>query len=262
MKQFEQSIQDLYQQLSFPQLAYVGQKIFKNLFYQDQQISKLVQKLIQDNVEAFYLLFNITTDNCHIAPVQTDEVEYLEIQVLHIQLRNQLPQSKLTSLFEALHKAIPYPLIIIATHKQQIQFSLAEKRINQAERAHEKLVLQENVSSDWIVLTDLSEIEKEFIDHIRFNKLSRQNMLVLYKGFIKAVTALNLANKTGRYQWLTTDEALVQQRQRLQEIQNLEKMIVELTTKMNKEVQFNSRVGLSIRIKKLNNDLSVLSRTE
>ena len=219
--------------------------------------------MIQEQIEAFYLLFNITTDNCHIAPFQTSEVEYVELQLLHVQLRSKyLSKTQLQALAESIHKAIPYPLILVFEFQQQIQFSLAEKRINQLEQAHDKLVLQDVVQSGWIDLSAITDIEDRFFEHITFNRLSRQNMMVLYKDIVRAIIALNMARKTGEFQWLDTDEAQQEQHKRLIQIQSVEKQITELTNKMNKESQFNLRVEMSMQIKQLKQELSRLSNKE
>jgi len=86
--------------------------------------------------------------NCHGGGTQADEYrrarlkddvrEYLEIAVLTVVLR---PAAKPPRLIELIHRAIPYPLVLIAEHGGAASFSLAHKRWSQGEA--EKIVIED-----------------------------------------------------------------------------------------------------------------------
>src|SRR5262249_32455462 len=56
--------------------------------------------------------------------------EYLEIAVLSLDLR---PAAKSKRLTELVHRAVPYPVVLVSEQQSKISFSLAHKRWSQGE---------------------------------------------------------------------------------------------------------------------------------
>ena len=72
-------------------------------------------------------------------PVFRDDVrEYLEIAVLTVVLRAAAKPTRLT---ELIHRAIPYPVVLVAAHGGTVSLSLAHKRWSQGETG--KVVIEE-----------------------------------------------------------------------------------------------------------------------
>ena len=72
-------------------------------------------------------------------PVFRDDVrEYLEIAVLSVELR---PVAKPPRLTELIHRAVPYPVVLVTAHGETVSLSLAHKRWSQGEA--NKVVIEE-----------------------------------------------------------------------------------------------------------------------
>lgn len=162
-----------------------------------------------------------------------------------------------------MHKAIPYPLVLIVSAGKQSQLSLAEKQINQAKAESDKLVVNELIQSDWLNLQSPTTIESDFFNSLQFSQLNHSNLFKLYQSLIQRLTALLIATQTGQFKLNNThenqaQEQLDQQRQQLKLMQKLDKEISELKGKIASTPQFSEKVELNIKLQQLTKQLQSL----
>src|ERR1035438_4021803 len=97
--------------LAIPNEALVDQRVPKKLLLDQGAPTAADKRQIQDGIEEMVWVAALKPTNIAV-PAFRDEVrEYLEIAVLAITLR---PAAKPTRLIELIHRAIPYPLILVA----------------------------------------------------------------------------------------------------------------------------------------------------
>jgi hypothetical protein len=116
--------------LALPPDARVDQRVPKKLLLEQGAPTAADKRQIQEGLEELFWVAALKPTNIAV-PAFRDEVrEYLEIAVLTVTLRSA---AKPTRLIELIHRAIPYPVILVAAHGDAVTLSLAHKRWSQGE---------------------------------------------------------------------------------------------------------------------------------
>ena len=145
---------------------------------------------------------------------------------------------------------IPHLLIVFFVYGQNICINIAPKRINKADST--KLVVEENYFTEWIDMDMPTEQERAFIDTLSLKHHPFTDFYAFYNSYLDKIIAFNAAKYTGV---LRSTEV---SRELLDEIGTLETQIGELKNKIRKEVNFNDKVALNIKLKQLNTKLQSL----
>src|SRR5271165_3669041 len=180
--------------LALPADARVDQRVPKKLLLEQGAPTAADKRQIQDGIEEMVWVAALKPTNIAV-PAFRDEVrEYLEIAVLAITLR---PAAKPTRLIELIHRAIPYPLILVAAHGDSVSLSLAHKRWSQGETGR---VVIEDVQRTPSFLTDApTKEEAEFLTSVAVANLPNRDLFMLYQGWLDRVAALEAAKITGAF---------------------------------------------------------------
>jgi len=182
-------------------------------------------------------------------PEYRDEVrEYLEIAVLSVTLR---PDARAGRLAELIHRAVPYPLLLVTEQSDRLTLSLAHKRWSQGEAG--KVVLDDTVTSCDLIQHTATEA---FLKRLSLALQPKAHLLELYQGWINGVEALQAARITGRFELPTRSEAVCARREALAEYGHLMQRITSLRTQAERELQINRRVELNLEIKRLEAELA------
>lgn len=251
------------QLLNLPNHLLIHHKLTKKSFYELGNLTNTQHKLLQEHVASIELIAQLTPDKTNMAAVQTETLEYLEVAILQVELKSHqadsvLSNKQMQSLHLLFQKAIPYPLILLIHSAEQVQLSLAEKQINQADSSSEKLVLTEWLQTHWICTNNPNDIEQAFLESLDYAQLNHSNLFTFYQSLIQRITAFLLAQQTGYFelsQQNPSQEVLDQQRQKLQAILRLDKEISELKNKMTGTLQFNEKVQLNMQLQNLTKQL-------
>lgn len=122
--------------LALPPEARVDRRVPKKLLL--EQGAAADRRQIQDGIEELLWVAALKPTNIGV-PAFRDEVrEYLEIAVLTATLRAAARPARFT---ELIHRAIPYPVVLVTLHGGAVSLSLAHKRWSQGETG--KVVIQE-----------------------------------------------------------------------------------------------------------------------
>lgn len=265
----------LLEALQLPPALHLNQKLTKKSFYENGQLSASAQRLLQEQVETIMIQAHITPDNSNIPAYQTAQHEYLELFVIQVTLKNNphpdghktessLNSSQLKTLHELVHKAIAYPILLEIKADQQVQWSLAEKSVHQADSEHDKLIMNELIQTDWLDSGETTRLyalqgaggmclEQDFYNALRFDRQNQQNLYRLYQSLIHTFTRYQTARLTGATRLPTNQNSgaepdIAAQRAQLKHIQQLKKDIDELTNKLKTCAQFNEKVALNIKL--------------
>jgi hypothetical protein len=177
--------------------------------------------------------------------------EYLEIAVLTVTLRSA---AKPPRLIELIHRAIPYPLVLVAAHGDTVSLSLAHKRWSQGETG--KIVIEDvRRTAPFRPDTPTAE-EGSFLASLALSTLPHRDLFALYQGWLDRVAALEAAQITGVFAPPTSDHRAAALREGLDTFARLRREIAVLRAQTAKEKQLNRRVELNLKIQRLEAQLA------
>ncbi len=256
----------LYHKMALPNACHLGKRVHKKLFYENAQLNVTDRRAFAENIDSIIWQYTLKPSTIPIQPYEDSQREYVEIQVLQVNLRTLRFTKRIA---EVIHRAIPYPLMIAFVYQTLsdegilaeclCSLSLAPKRLSQAE--HGTIVVEEFLSTDWIDLTSLSAVEVEFLDNLALTYLPHTHLYAFYTALLDRVVALGYAKLTGRYRVESAVEEGHARKDRLAASHNLELQISEHREALAKETQFNRKVELNMKIKKLKQQLQKLLDT-
>lgn len=241
--------------LAIPADGRVDQRIPKKLLLEQGAPTAADKRLIQDGIEELSWVAALKPSTIGV-PAYRDEVrEYLEVAVLSATLR---PSAKGGRLAELIHRAIPYPLFLVASQAGSASVSLAPKRFSQAELA--QVVLEGEVTSVSLSLPPSKE-EASFLASLPIAAQPARNLFTMYQGWIDRIAALEAARLTGSFVLLDSPDRAAKRRAALEETVRLERERTILRSRAESETQMRRRVDLNIELKRLESTLAELARS-
>lgn len=237
--------------LGLPPRARVDVRIPKKLLVEQGAPTAADKRAIQEGIDEVQWLAACKPGNIGVASFADESREYLEIAVVGCAFR---PGAKSARLIELIHRAIPYPVLLVTTDDLGITLSVAHKR--HAEREADKVVIEHVVHAAGI-RPDLADgQEQEFLCSLALAKQPRRDLWTVYEGWLSRIEALNAARLSGTYA-PTDDEALTaRRREALEAYSHLTREVQGLRAKATREKQLNRRVDLNLEIKRLEAEIA------
>ena len=229
--------------LGIPEACLLDKPVYKRMFLDHAELDQTDRKALSEDVGRIRWQFTLKPDTINIAPFQDSEREYLEIALLSVELSNP---ARLNRIAAFMHRAIPYPLILAFEHAGKIAISVAEKRINQANKS--KLVLVDRWQTGWIDPNRPSAAERAFLEAIQLHRLPATNFFALYEAFQSQVIGLIASDRTGTFSSASIS-ASKEHATILSEIDGLEREIAELRTTLKREHQMGGKITLNGKIR-------------
>ncbi len=241
--------------LAIPPEALVEQRVPKKLLLEQGAPTGTDKRRIRDGIEEMTWVAALKPTNIGVPAFKDAVREYLEIAVLAVALR---PAAQATRLIELIHRAIPYPLVLIAENSEMVNLSLAHKRWSQAETG--KVVI-EQVRQVPLDPGTPSVDEAAFFASLAVSRLPARDLFALYAGLLDSMAALEASRITGRFVPPESTEQASAMREELDAHARLERDLAILRTKAHKEKQLNRRVELNLEIKRLEAELAATEKT-
>ena len=261
------SSEQLISALRLPTEASVGQRIPKKMLTDNLTsrgaATSADRKLLQEQIDEVTWVAALKPTNAGI-PVYQDEVRsYLELAVLSVRLRqgSQLDAKaakvspSVARLAELVHRAIPYPVLLVLDDGTRIYLSLVH--IRWAQKEADKAVLDgdliqgifvRNVSTATSVM-DAGTVNA-FINAMDLSKQPRTDLLTLYQGWMDTLSAWQAAAVTGRFECVSPQQATAR-RAALRRCHELDAQISSLRAAASKEKQMARQVAANLEIKAL-----------
>ncbi len=236
---------DLFSKLEIPDSCYLGKPVFKRLFYENTKLNTTDKKAFVNDIEKIEWAYTLKPETINISKYEDDKHEYLEVAIIQVRLKENFRYKRIAQIIQ---KAIPYPVVIVFRHDVSIALNLALKRINRADQ--NKIVAKEFFYTDWINLENPSSNEIKFIESLKIKSFSYNNFYEWYSDFVKRVVALNCAGLTNDFT-LDQNEDKKDRVQELQQIYSLQQEQGKFESVLKKETQFNRKMDLSMKIKKV-----------
>lgn len=238
-------IEHFYQKLAIPEPCHLGKRVFKKLFYENAALNAADKKAFTDDIDDIHWLYTLKPETINIGRFQDDEHDYSEIAILQVNLKDKKPYKRIA---QVIQRAIPYPLMIVFVDGSNLALSLADKRINRADR--EKITVTAFYETDWLDLANLTEAEQAFLDSCTITRFSYHNFFEFYGDLTARIIALLCAHLTGTFKLekaLSRDERL----ELLHQTRQTQHQLAELRSALKSENQFNRKVQLNMQIKQL-----------
>lgn len=245
---------DFIKKWSIPESCSVKKNIYKKYFYEKGDLKYYDKKIFISDIEKITWLYTLKEDTIPIKPYRNNELDYTEIAIIHVKLKKKNRYQRIADLMQ---RTIPYPLVIIFIQNNQILINVAHKRINKQD--NEKSTYEELLFTKWINLSNLKEVDKEFLSSIDINNYSYINFYKFYSDFVNRIIAFNVAVVTGDYK-LKNNNELSTSKKVLENIKKLKKEKKQLKSSLNRESQFNKRVDINMQIKKLDRKINHLTK--
>jgi Domain of unknown function (DUF4391) len=241
--------------LVIPADARVDQRVPKKLLVEQGAPTASDKRLIHDGIEELRWFAALKPSNIGV-PAYRDAVrEYVEIVVLGVTLRNQTRSTRLTELIQ---RAIPYPVLLVTSHADEIKLSLAHKRFSQGESGQTVLdgALTCSPSLGTIPGNSSAETDTAFLKSLPLADQPRVHLCALYQGWMECLEASQAARISGRFVLAPTMQAAADRRAALIEHDRIQREIANHRARAETETQINRRVELNLEIRRLEGELA------
>jgi len=233
---------DLITALALPPQALVNQRVPKKLLSDNAAATAADKRLIQDSIEDLIWVAALKPDTIGVTAYRDDDRDYLELAVLTLSLRCAATP-RLSAL---VHRAIPYPVLLIITPPGAATVTLSLAHIRWAQREADRTVLD----GDSVQVTvPANAIGAAFIQAMALPHQPRANLYALYQGWIDTASALQAAELTGQFSVSATPERAAQRWAALHQCQELKAQITQLRAQAGKEKQLPHQVALNLQIR-------------
>lgn len=229
--------------LALPPESRVDQRVPKKLLVEHGAPTAADKRQVQEAVDEIQWLAALKPTNVGIPEYRDEAREFLEIAVLTIVMR---PNAKVPRLTELVHRAIPYPVLLVAAHQEILTLSLAQKRFSQNETG--KVVIEESV-----VACPLIEhpARPALLKSLALAAQPRTHLFALYQGWLACLEAFRAAQLTGDFAVPPDTATMEARRDALAAHQRLEREIAILRAQADRETQLSRRVELNLIIQRL-----------
>jgi hypothetical protein len=245
------AVVDMIGALALPADTRVERRVPKKLLLEQGAPTAADKRQIQDGIEELIWVAALKPNNIGVPAFRDTAREYLEIAVLTATLRDNAKASRLT---ELIHRAIPYPVVLVSTQGDSQSVSLAHKRWSQGEAG--AVVIEEVRRTGLLRPDSLATIDATFLSSLALSGLHAGHLFELYQGWIDRVIALDTAIITGNFELPASVKRAAARREVLARYTELTREIANFRARAKKETQLNRRVELNLTIKRLEADLS------
>jgi hypothetical protein len=135
--------------LDLPACARVAKRVPKTMLHENGAPTAADKRQINEGIEQLVWVAALKPTTIGVAEYRDELREVLEIAVLQLTLRID---AKVGRLIELVHRAVPYPVLLIAEQGSNSSLSLAQKRWSQAEAG--KTVLEGDVITVMVINID------------------------------------------------------------------------------------------------------------
>ena len=236
--------------LELPATAHIYQRVPKKTLVENGAPTTADKRLMQDGIDELLWVATLKPTTIGVPTFHDNEREYLEIVVLRLSLRTTAKAKRLVAL---VHRAVPYPLLLVTEQAGRPGISVVHKRWSQGEPG--KTVLDGDVVAiEWEAERD-GACWPAFCNALALGKQPCTTLHTLYQGWLDTVVAQHAARVTGAFS-RATDTAHTSSRQSaLQEHGRLMTTMKRLRTRAGREKQMSRRVELNLELQRVEAEL-------
>ena len=240
---------DPFEALALPSNALVDRRVPKTLLIENGAFATGDRRRIREGIEELRWLAALKPATVGIAGYRDDEREYLELAVLKLDLRAAARGERLV---ELVHRAVPYPVLLIARRDGAPELSLAHKRRSLGEAGRTVLdgeIVVARIGGDCSL-----ELLAAFRDALSLVRQPNSTLLDLYRGWIDTVQAFRAAGITGEFRLPRTTAAAASREAALRDYRWLDNRIAGIQSAASKETQMSRRAEMNVELARLRAD--------
>lgn len=236
--------QIFYDHMAIPEKCLLNKPLFKKLFQEHADLDITDKKALKDDIDKIRWVYTLKPSTLNIEPYRDDVRECDEIAIIQIDVTSAARAQRIAAF---VNKAIPYPIVLVFSFADTIAISVADKRINQADKS--KWVVEDSWMTEWFNPDAPNEAQQKFMQDLTIKNLSFVNFYAFYTDIKSRIIALNTADRSGSYS-LTSGDGAINRADALRELDKLEQEKAELQNKLAKEKQMGRQVEMTTKIKK------------
>lgn len=242
--------------LALPRNAMVEQRIPKKLLVEQGAPTATDKRQIQDGIEELQWVAALKPTNIAVPVFRDAEREYLEVAVLTAVFRQN---AKVTRLTELIHRAVPYPVLLVSSfhdgEAHSIAVSAAHKRFAQNDAG--KFVVDEILTTTPMELNAVPSMAVQaFIASLALSRLPTRDLFQFYQGWMNSIVGFAAASITGRFALPESPEQTHRMRESIELHSQTLDELAGLRKLAGKEKQMNRLVELNTKIKRLEHQLT------
>lgn len=258
---------EILEALALPASCRVDQRVPKKMLIENGAPTAADKRLLNDAIAEIQWVAALKPNTVGVPDYRDEEREYLEVAVLSITTRgakssadqagsasaSDAPMKSVnpTRLAELVHRAVPYPLVLLLATPQGLFLSMAHKRWALNEDG--KVVLDGEVTT----IDTAGDLPRAhpFMQSVALALQPQATLMALYQGWLDCLTALQAARYTGTFKAVGDPGQAAARRAALRECQRLEQEAARLRTLAGKEKQMAKQVDLNLALKRIQADL-------
>ena len=156
-----------YEKLNVPKNCIVDNTVFKKAFLENADLLAFDKKIINEHIKKVTWKYCLKPDTINIQPYKSDERDYLEIEIMEVQLNED---SKVKRIAEIIMRAIPYPILLVLVKDNQIQLVTGDMRKNLSDSS--KVTVEDFSFTGWIDLNSEDIFRDNLFAELNISKLS------------------------------------------------------------------------------------------
>ena len=232
---------------------YVGQKIPKNMFYQQGNLSHDDEKTFVEFIEKIEMSYVLDSSNINIDVFINEEYNYSAIGYMKINLKKDDKVDKISRIIQS---NIPNPLVIIFEYNCKVCISTSLKRINKSDNS--KVVLECINTTPWIDMKNIDDNSEKFLGSISFESLDFTNFYEFYKLIDDRIYTFKNAEVMGGYETITDKSKIEDTKAIIEKINQYNEDLKKIVAKINRESQFNKKMKLNIEANNIKKEIEKL----
>lgn len=249
--------------LEVPNNCIVDAAIPKKEVFEAANLNSKDKRIFTDLIKQIKWCYNFTEDNVRVDKFIDEERRYEEVELININLKYDnvhkidigkfKEDDKIDRIADIVMRFIPYPIILTIQYENELKFYTAHIRESKADP--EKIVIDGKIlSTNWMDIDNLSEIEDDFISKIQFHNLDRTDFYNFYNSYFEAVVQHDGAIMAGGTVNLTVEEI----KKIYDEISVLDSKIKEIEKEISEEDNFNAKMELNIKAHRFKEEKEML----
>ena len=238
-------IELLYEKMGIPKSCFLGKRVFKKHFYENAKLTFHDKKLFRDHIEVMHWQYTLKPSTIQIEPYIDSHREYIEIAVLKIKL---LAKNRYKRISEIIHKAIPYPLLLVFSHEDSLALSIAHKRFSHANM--NSIIAENIINTNWWSLDNASNWHRDFMESLNVATFNHSHFYAFYQDFEARIISFNCARYTKQFflpDDITNDERL----QLIRDVEAIDQQLSQLRIRIKTENNLGKKIQNNLDIKEI-----------
>lgn len=241
--------------LGIPSGARVDSRVPKKLLIEQCGSTVAAKRAIQDGIDEIQWFAACKPATIGVPAFYDNIRNYLEIAVVGCVFR---PGAKVSRLIELIHRAIPYPVLLVTADGNGLTVSATHKRHAQNEAG--RTVIDQVIMVSGLKADSVDSVQVAFLKNLALVQQPRTDLFALYSSWIAQIEAISAARLTGTFVALHNQEVIARRSKALDAHARLKKEIQGLRTKAMREKQLSRRVDLNLEIQRRIADLAVYTK--